>query len=212
MIGASHISGPRLSLECFNLGMLIGQAYDLQDGQLSMPASNLRDVLYDIVAKAEGDGAVEGQDFRPMLQSLLAERFQLRFHREMREVPVYVLVQERSGPKFKASLSNEDSKSVTAVNGRNQILTLLTVTMNMLANYIRGSFIVDRPVLDKTGLGGTYDIKIEATPDIRINHDGSPDDTSIFTAVQQQLGLRLEPSTTREEVLVVDHIEKPSEN
>jgi uncharacterized protein (TIGR03435 family) len=192
VIGASHISGPRLSLECFSVAMLIGQAYDLRDGQLSLPASNLRDIYFDIVAKAEGDGAVEGEDFRPMLQSLLAERFQLRFHREMREIPVYVLVQGRSGPKFQASLPNEDSRNVTAANGRNQILTLSTVTMNMLANFIRGSFFVDRPILDKTGLAGTYDIKIEATPEIRINREASPDDISIFTAVQQQLGLRLD--------------------
>jgi uncharacterized protein (TIGR03435 family) len=72
--------------------------------------------------------------------------------------------------------------------------------------------LVDRPVVDKTGLTGTYDIKMEATPGFTINNDPDLRDISVFTAVQEQLGLRLEAQKAMVEVLVVDHVEKPSEN
>lgn len=71
---------------------------------------------------------------------------------------------------------------------------------------------VDRPVLDKTGLTGKYDIKLEATPEFRINNNPQPEDISIFDAVQNQLGLKLEPQKAMLEILVVDHAEKPSPN
>jgi uncharacterized protein (TIGR03435 family) len=75
-----------------------------------------------------------------------------------------------------------------------------------------GSFVTDRPVIDRTGLTGTYKLRIEATPEFRINGNPQPDDLSIFTAVQEQLGLKLEPSTAPVDILVIDSAQKPSEN
>jgi uncharacterized protein (TIGR03435 family) len=72
---------------------------------------------------------------------------------------------------------------------------------------------VDRPVIDKTGLTGKYDIRLEATPEFRINNNNpQPNDLSVFEAVQQQLGLRLEAQKSMMDAMVVDHVEKPSGN
>jgi uncharacterized protein (TIGR03435 family) len=84
--------------------------------------------------------------------------------------------------------------------------------MQSLADDISRDFGIDRPVLDKTALTGTYDIKLEATPEFRINHGSASDDISVFTAVREQLGLKLEPEKGPVEVLVIDHVEKPSED
>jgi len=98
------------------------------------------------------------------------------------------------------------------VNGRNQYMKGSKASMEWLAEMIPNIAFVDRPIVDKTGLTGAYDIRIEATPEFRINNNPDPSDISIFSAVQDQLGLRLEPQKAMIEVLIVDHIEKPSEN
>lgn len=208
-------SGPRLTLEAYPAVALIAEAYDLKPDQLSFAASGSQpdgDTYYDIVAKAEGDGTPRRGEFRLMLQTLLAERFHLKVHRETKEMPVYALVVGKNGPKFKQSSPDAAFVSDHGVNGHNQTITLARSTMESLANEIRGGFAVGRPVLDRTGLTETYDLKMEATPEGRINRAPEPGDISIFTAVQQQLGLRLDPRKEPVEILVVDHIEKPSEN
>jgi uncharacterized protein (TIGR03435 family) len=208
-------SGPRLTLEAYPAFALIAEAYDLKPDQLSFAASVSRpdgDIYYDIAAKAEGDATPKRGEFRQMLQTLLAERFHLKVHREMKEMPVYALVVGKNGPKFKESSPDAAFVSNHGVNGHNQTITLSKATMESLADDIRGGFAVDRPVVDRTGLTGTYDLKMEASPEGRINRAPEPGDISIFTAVQQQLGLRLEPRKEPLEILVVDHIEKPSEN
>jgi uncharacterized protein (TIGR03435 family) len=197
-------SGPRLTLEAYSPMELVREAYSLELYQVSFAASIAASTAasisqpeatyYDIVAKADGDATPSRAEFRQMLQTLLAERFNLKVHREMKEMPVYALVVARSGPKFKESASDAALVANHGVNGRNQNVTLSRATMEVLARDIRGSFGVDRPVLDKTGLTGTYDIKIEATPEFRMNRVGDdPGQISVFTAVQQQLGLKFEP-------------------
>lgn len=98
------------------------------------------------------------------------------------------------------------------VNGRNQNIVMSEATMESVADFIMNGLFADRPVLDKTGLTGKYNIKLEATPEFRINNNPQPEDISLFDAVQQQPGLKLESQKASIEVLRVDHIEKPSEN
>jgi uncharacterized protein (TIGR03435 family) len=163
------------------------------------------------VAKAEGDGAPTRDEFRPMLQKLLAERFNLTVHRETKEMPVYALVIGKNGPKFKESAPDATFSGHGGVNGRNQYMKQSKATMDDMVDAIRN--FADRPVVDKTGLTGTYDYRIEATLDFRLR-DGTndPNDITIFSAVQDQLGLRLEAQRAMIGILVVDHIEKPSAN
>jgi uncharacterized protein (TIGR03435 family) len=205
MLGYSS-SGPRLTLEAWRPFALIMEAYDLKRYQVSFTSSD--DALYDIAAKAEGDGTPTKAEFRLMLQRLLADRFHLKFHREMRELPVYAMVIGKSGVKFQESDSEKPFRSYGGVNGRNQYMEYSQVAMEMVANGID----VDRPVIDKTGLTGKYDIRLEATPEFRINNNPQPEDLRVFDAIQQQLGLRLEPQKANIEVLVVDRMDKPSAN
>ncbi len=203
-------AGPNLTLEGYTWGDLLTDAYDLKVYQIEVSdalakASDLG-AFYNIQAKAEGDAPRTPAEFRVMLRSLLATRFNLKFHRETREMQVYALVVGKDGIKFKESDPALPRKANFTVNGRNQKMTATHMTMDTLSTNL-----YVRPVIDRTGLRGEYDIVLEATPEFRINNNPQPDDISIFTAVQE-LGLKLESQRAPVEILVVDSIEKPSEN
>ncbi len=203
-------SGPRFRAEAQMVGGLIMYAYNLQNYQLSQSNSKGDDVYYDIEAKAEGDAAPTKDQFRQMVQSLLAERFQLKVHHEMRDTQVYFLVVGKNGPKLKPSAADATTSGNIGVKGRNQITTLSKSTLEELVQML--PLYAGRPVINKTGLQGVYDIKFEATPLFRLNRDPDPADISVFEAVQDQLGLKLEPQKAPIDVLVVDHVEKPTGN
>lgn len=205
-------SGPRLTLEGYNLRALVMEAFNVRNYQVSFAGDADDDVNYDIAAIAEGNDSPTRDQFRQMLQALLAERFKLRFHREMKEMPVYALVVGKKGPKFKQSAPDAIPRFHVVVNGRNQGVVLTKADMDSLADDIQNMVFVDQPVINKTGLTGTYDLKLEATPEFRITNNPQPGDVSAFDAVQEQLGLKLEPQKANIEVVVVDHIERPSEN
>lgn len=205
-------SGTRATYEVYSTSRLVMEAYNLNDYQVSFNVRQPEDEYYDIFAKAEGDGAPTRNDFRQMLQTLLADRFKLKVHRETKEMPVYALVVGKNGPKLKESAPDAVWSGRGTVNGRNQAMAQTKATMEDIAEAIRNNGFLDRPVLDKTGLTGTYDFKIESTPQFRINNNPELGDISVFTAVQDQLGLKLEPQKAPIEILVVDHIEKPTAN
>jgi uncharacterized protein (TIGR03435 family) len=186
-------------------------AYKLNRYQISSQQTD--DTFYDIVARADGDTTPTQDEFRSMLQELLIERFGLSVHRETKDSPVYFLSVGKGGPKFKQSAPGVLFTSNHGVNGRNQTVELSNGTMENLVQDIRNTFFVDCPVLDRTNLKGTYDIKLEATPESRINRN--PDDLneiSIFMAVRSELGLVLEPGKAPIEMLIVDSVGKPTAN
>jgi uncharacterized protein (TIGR03435 family) len=204
-------SGPRVRLEGYNLRGLIMEAYNFRNFQVSMPGIDEQEnTNYDIVAIAPEGTAPTRDEFRRMLQTLLADRFQLKAHMEKRQVPVYALVVGKGGPKLRPP--SEPRHELHGVDGRNQFLETDSITMYDLANEIWSGFMPDRPVIDRTGLTGTYKLRIEATPEFLIDRNPQPGDLSIFTAVQEQLGLKLEPSTAPLDILVIDSAQKPSEN
>jgi uncharacterized protein (TIGR03435 family) len=198
---------------------LVMEAYNVKNYQVTFAPTTAPSggepgtAYYDIEAKAEGDRARTRDEFRLMLKTLLADRFKLRVHHEMKEIPVYALLVGKGGTKFKESAVDATESARIGVNGRNQSITASKKNMDELAKMIPRVFSVDRPVVDRTGLAGAYDFKIEATPESRIT-GGDPDlnNITIFTAVQQQLGLKLESQKAMIEVLVVDQVEKPSAN
>lgn len=206
-------SGARLDATA-SVMQLILYAYDLKAYQVVPASPNMPFYeFYDVSAKAGGDRAPKRSEFRQMLQSLLASRFMLKVHRDTKEMPVYALVIGSKGSKLKPSAPDAGVMGRMMVEGRNYVTTRPKATMDDIVGAITNSFL-DRPVIDRTGLTGTYELKLTFTPDIPANRRGEPDpnDISIFTAVQEQLGLKLEPQKTMIEVLVVDRIEKPSEN
>ena len=193
---------------------LVMYAYALERYQI-VPAANAPadNTFYDIAARSEGDGTPGKSEFREMVRTMLEERFAFKAHHEKREAPVYFLVVNKGGPKFRASPAGSEFHYFGGVKGANQTIAMTNGTMEHLVRAILNSFFVDRPVLDHTGLAGGYDINLDATPETRM--DRNADDLSqisIFAALKDQLGLRLEPQRATIDMLVVDHIEKPSSN
>jgi uncharacterized protein (TIGR03435 family) len=211
---AISTAGQRLTAEAMTVRGLIMYAYDVKNRQVAAsPAlTAVGDTPYDIVAKAEGDEPATKAQFRAMLQSLLADRFQLRLHREMRETPVYALTVGKGGPKFHESPPDASELSNISVKGRNYMVTAPLATVDRLIDILT-NFGMERPLVDRTGLTGTYSINLTYTPETHANRaEPDPGDISIFTAVQEQLGLRLVPQTAPVEFLVIDHVEKPASN
>lgn len=210
-------SGPRLTLEGYTLFDLITEAYNLKTYQVELAKAVPRNLAfgtyYNVLAKAEGNRARTKPEFRSLLQNLLKERCGLQVHRTMKEMSVYALVVGKNGPKFKESGPDANWISNHGVNGRNQNITLVKASMESLADDIQSSFGINRPVIDGTGLTGEYTIKLEATPEFVLSRgDPQPSDVTIFTAIQRQLGLKLKSQNANIEVLIVDHIDKPSAN
>jgi len=213
--------GGRFTAANVTLKFLIQYAYGVRDFQITGAPGWAGSDKYEVSAKAEeGENATQDQ-LKQMMQTLLAERFKLTFHRETKELPVYGLVVAKNGSKLQQS---EAADRQQLRMGRGQI-SGKSMSMAMLANQLAQQ--LGRSVIDQTGLKGQYDIKLEWTPDtserkgmgdgdVRPNSEaaGAPDPggPSIFTAVQEQLGLKLEGQKGPVDILVIDHVEKPSEN
>jgi len=213
-MGAVTTSGNRLTADCSNVATLLMYAYNLKAPMVSTSAWVKDGVpCWDIVAKSEGDTVPTNAQFRQMLKALLGERFQLKAHREMREGPVYALVVAKSGIKFKESDPDADSKGIDSFKDRNIVIVLPKATMSDVVNALANARL-DRPVVDKTGLTGIYSIKLTYTSNYIANRDSVPElsDISVFQALEEQLGLKLEARKEPVEILVVDRVEKPSGN
>ena len=199
-----------------SIGQLISTAYGLKcsDQLVGLP-SWTREDTYDIKAKMAENAVAAFQKLSNreqweqaalMLRPLLGERFKLAVHHETRELPVYALVIAKSGFKLKPSEAPESPGGMVTNWG------LIEIQGGPIgARFIAGlSDAVGRIVIDKTGIMGNYDITLRWTPD----EPSGDDDTgpSIFTALEEQLGLKLVRETSPVDVLVVDHVEKPSDN
>jgi uncharacterized protein (TIGR03435 family) len=200
-------SGPNVTMEAMSLHNLIGYAYDLQPYQILGGPSWITADRYDIAAKAEGDGLLVPTQIKQMTQALLTDRFGLKYHRDTKEMPVYALVVGKNGPKLKESAPDAEKRlTLGSADGH----TRMTVTKGDMAQLV-GEFSningVDRPTIDKTGLTGAYDYQLDWSR-------GEPGSNApvIFTAIQEQLGLKFQPDKARVEVLVIDRVEKPGEN
>jgi uncharacterized protein (TIGR03435 family) len=210
-----NISGPRVTMEGYTIPLLIEEAYNLRGAwQMSLPAfpgrHELLSVYYDVLARAPGDHALTREDFRRMLQTLLADRFKLTVHRETKDLPVYALIVGKSGPKLKDSaIEGECSLHVGVVTG-GQSYSFSNCTIGKLADML-GSGLVDRPVVDKTRLTGTYDFRLVTMPAFLNQNRADAVEASPFTALHD-LGLKLESQKSAVEIVAVDHFDQPGEN
>jgi uncharacterized protein (TIGR03435 family) len=209
-----RVAGNRFSVTGMPLVPLVMDAYNLRDWQIIGGPAWINIDQWDIEAVA-GEG-VDLQVFdlqnpsRPtlaalMVQSLVENRFQFRFHREMKELPVYELTIAKNGPKI--TVSNK-APTIRWTRGDIDIQAYPFATFAyLLARQL------DHALINKTNLKGLYDIKLRWSPELRTNADPSSDDRpSVFTALQKQLGLKLESARGPVEVLVIDSVQKPSEN
>ena len=191
-------------------------AYGLDPRQITGGPSWVATDEYDADAVA-ADGIQAAGQWDVMLQKLVADRFKLTFHREKREMSVYALTVAKGGPNLKAADPNEQHSSGC---GRLGVCNFQSEPPELFARWLQ--LVMDKPVVDKTGLAGNFDFSLTWTPDqsqftsmgIRVppptdNPNAPP---GLFTAIQEQLGLKLEPQRIPTEVLVIDHVERPSEN
>ena len=189
--------------DCIRFAYRVGS--DVQIAGPDWIKSNQSQFRYDIVAKG-APGASRDQ-LQEMTQTLLAERFMLKVHREQKEMSYYALVPDKSGPKIKLVTDVPEGFRGTTFGGKiNSILQ-----MPMLS-YLLSRFETGRPIIDETGLRGMYEVKLEWAQQQLQNADAASA-PSLFTAVSEQLGLKLEARKGPVEILVVDRAEKvPIEN
>jgi uncharacterized protein (TIGR03435 family) len=171
----------------------------LQPYQIAGPRS-LDEDYYDIVAKSEQP--VSDSEQRQMLQSMLAGRFGLTAHTEQKEVPCYELVVAKDGPKIRAVMT-DDALPPRYFPSASTAIRAQSISIKRLADLLTPK--TDRPVLDGTGLSGAFDIDLKWTADT----EAGP---SLYTAVQEQLGLKLQAVKSPVETLVIDHLTRPREN
>jgi uncharacterized protein (TIGR03435 family) len=185
------------------LQALIRRAYDVKGYQISGP-DWINTERYEISAKFPAKYGVD--QIVVMLQNLLAERFKLTIRRDTREMPVYALVLGKGGLKN----AKETELGPGGISTNPGKMTATKINMARLAEALSNR--VDRPVIDMTGLNGIYDLTLEWAPDQTATSDNGPT-ADIYTALQQQLGLRLESRKAPMELLVVERAERtPTEN
>jgi uncharacterized protein (TIGR03435 family) len=216
----------KLDSENQPLRNLIMRAYDVRDFQISGGPGWIDSERYDIEAKAEGNATRERTLL--MLQTLLEDRFHLAHHRDTKELPVYELTVAKSGfklqPLKEGSCVTPDPNAALAPGQKQSdfcgylgmgkgSLDATALSMASLATAL--SYVLGRPVADKTGVMGEFSIHLTFAPQ-EIAPEGTPlpdtPGTSIFSAIQEQLGLKLNSSKGPVEILVIDRVEKPSEN
>jgi bla regulator protein BlaR1 len=208
------VSGNRLHAVNDSALMLISYAYDLPIEQIIGATGWIGQDRYDIDARAASDAPMTQAQAREMLQAVLTERFHAMVHKDTQEMPVYALVVAKNGPKLTPSVAEARNMTMgiagAVFTGAMQ-MTASKESMTQLASHFSHKNGVDRIVIDKTGLVGDYDYKLAW--DIGFGTSRSDSSVpSIFEALQQQLGLKLDPQKAAVDVIVIDQLEKPSAN
>jgi uncharacterized protein (TIGR03435 family) len=183
---------------------MIRNAYGILSFQLAGEPRWLDTDMYDIVATTSEK--ISPEQLKLLLQNLLADRFRLKVHWETRKTSVYALVLDKNGPKFKESAEVQEPGINTKKGPGGAQMKGTREPISILASNLGNQ--LGRIVLDKTGLRGVYDWMLEWNPDLTVDSSRP----SLFTALQGQLGLRLEAQKGQMETLVIDSVERPSEN
>jgi uncharacterized protein (TIGR03435 family) len=232
----AHSTPGRLATDCAELLNIIANAYNaFGDGHLNHDHEQapihggpawLQSASYEINGRAEGNPAVPMM-MGPMMQRLLEDRFQLKIHRETTEGPVYFLTAARGGAKLQPFAEGSCTPYATLprppllpgtkeycesiINGISPSVEAKGATLEEFSKTLR--VLLDRPVINQTGITGRFNIRVEFSrigPELRASDPTEP--PSIFVAIQEQLGLRLESGRGPVETLVIDHIERPTGN
>jgi uncharacterized protein (TIGR03435 family) len=204
------INGDRVVIWNQTVAKMMTFAYAINKHQILNAPDWALNQPFDIQGKPDMAGEPNLDQVRDMLQKLLADRFGLQFHRERRELPVFALQIVKGGPKLSPA-ADPTAKPNEHSDGQG-MWSEHTYTSSRMADFILiEQFWLQRPVVDQTGLTGRYDFSLRYTYNEMRNTD--PDaPPEIFTAIQEQLGLKLEPMKAPVDVSVIDHVERPSEN
>ncbi len=203
------MQGRRFSVVHTSVSDIVNFAYGVQQRQVAGAPDWFTSERYDVSAVSGGEGEPNFKQWQAMVKKLMADRLQMKFHYEKRELAVYALTVAKTGPKLTRSQSAPSAPGGKGF-GPPGNFGATNATMADVADAL-GYVVVDRPVVDQTGLTGRFDLKLKWTPDgtATVSADAPPE---FFTAIQQELGLKLEPAKAPVDVLVIDHVERPSEN
>jgi uncharacterized protein (TIGR03435 family) len=206
-----------------NMNDLIAFAYALHAKQIIGAPDWFGTDLYDIEAKPDAEGRPSQKQMQVMVQKLLTERFKLTFHHDKKELSVYVIGVANGGPKMAKSTADPNAPPAfffTALGN----LTVRNQTMDDFATWMQ-SGVMDKPVVNQTEISGRYDFQLKWTPDdsqfaqfrgtgvvVPPPSDNANAPPGLYTAIQEQIGLKMGPAKFADDVIVIDHAEKPSDN
>jgi len=206
-----HLNGHRIFIENMSMTSLICFAYKIQKSQIVNAPGWFDQQPWDINGVPDTEGKPDWNQYRLMLQKLLSTRFGLQMHHDKRELSVYALSVAKGGPKIEKSTRDPDSLSDQTGNGSGSAQTM-KFTNSSMADFAQTLELMgDRPVVDLTNLPGRYDFTLLWTSD---TERAAPTDTApgLFTAVQEELGLKLEATRAPTDVLVIDAATRPTQN
>jgi uncharacterized protein (TIGR03435 family) len=216
-----RVQGSHFVAQNQTVANLIEIAYGLQRTQVIGGPSWIQTDRFDLEAVPDQEGKYSYNDWNLMLQQILAERFHLQSHQETRELPAFTLTLAKAGPHLMPTAAGPDARPSIDVKGREVIS--LTATDSGIPDFVKilKEAIVGRPVLDRTGLAGQYDFTLKFAPDRTVfatamaasSESARPDlPPDLFTAIQQQLGLKLVPTKAPAGVLVIEDVQHPFQN
>jgi uncharacterized protein (TIGR03435 family) len=199
------VTGTAINIQAMSLIDLVTYAYNLRSYQVEGGDKWTGEDRYDISARAPGDAKPSKEQIQAMLRALLKDRFSMATHPSSKEIPVYALTMAKNGLHLK---TNEDLAAQQMMVLRDGVARYSAAPATMLANSF--PFRLERPIIDRTGLTGKYDFELKLKP----SPEGptGPSGESLFTAIEEQLGLKLEPIKAVVEILVIDRAERPSAN
>jgi uncharacterized protein (TIGR03435 family) len=198
---------------------LVAFAYSVHPRQIVRGPGWLETEKFDVTGQPDIEGVPNQLQLRTLVQKLLTDRFKLTFHREQQELSIYALVVGPKGPSLTKSSGNPNGLPSLIFRGLGS-LPAINASMADLARAMQAA-VLDRPVVDRTGLEGRYDFTLTWTPDetqfasMGVKVPPPPTDAaapSLFTAIQEQLGLKFEPSRAPVDVMVIDGVDHPSPN
>jgi uncharacterized protein (TIGR03435 family) len=204
------VQGDHFDFSSASVEKLLKFAYSINGEQVIGGPDWLREAKYDINGRPDAEGEPTLPQQQEMIQKLLADRFQLKFHRETRELPVYAIRIAKGGPKL-APAADPARKPIEQTDHPGSATEHAYSSAPISYFILVEQLFRDRPLVDQTSLTGKYDFKLRYNADELNNADPSAS-PGFFTAVQEQLGLKLDAVKAPVEVFVIDHVEKPSEN
>src|SRR5215472_436559 len=200
------ITRGRVTMNNASLRTLIRNGYDIQNFQFAGGPGWLDSDSYDISATISDGAEVTEAQYRALVRAMLTDRFQLKVHWETRQGDVYALVVAKNGPKLKVADPSKEPGLNTNISAHEGRMIGINAPVFYLSSVLSNK--LSHPVIDKTGLQGKYDWTLVWDPDPGTDST----EPSIFTAVQEQLGLKLDAQKGPVKMLVIDSVARPSEN
>ena len=215
------VNGRNFKIRAGSLGDMLEFAFGIQGKQIVNAPDWLDKDRYDVDAVPDQDGAPNPTQVRTMIRKLLQDRYGLKFHHDKRELSAFVLTVAKTGSKLKPTQLTGPLPGLGISPGTGGVtLRVVNGTMTDFSSFLQ-TLVLDRPVVDQTALTGKFDFNVTFTPDdsqfnghspIPKPADGVEPAASLYEALTQQLGLKLTAEKTQVDVIVIDHVEKPSAN